>query len=167
MLKKQKKHNKDLICLVCTSRSPDPEISPNSLPSSQMPPFSERVVTIPIRSDTVRFSTVTRIVRSDTELYDTVLGVLNALQYGTPCNGLCATNEVCNNQSGIKIVEVRVRGKDYWTFEHCLQLCVYRMRTVRFPMRHGTHNLVKFEYVVIVRRERPTDGANTSKDDAR
>jgi hypothetical protein len=78
-------HNKDSTCPV-TSRSLDPEISPNSLSSSQMPPFSETIVAVPIRSYTVRLSTVTRTVRSDTELYDTVLGVLNAVQYGTPCN---------------------------------------------------------------------------------
>ena len=58
---------------------PDPEISPNSLSSPQMPPFSETIVTLPIRLDTVRFSTVTRTIRSDTELYDTVLGVFDAV----------------------------------------------------------------------------------------
>ncbi len=82
-------------------------------------------------------------------------------------NGLCATNEVCNIHSGIETVEVRVRGQDDWTLEHCIQLCVYRMSTVWFPMRHGTNNLFKFEYVVTVTRERPTDGTNTCKDDAR
>ena len=51
-----------------------------------MPPFSETVVTVPIRPDTVRFSTVTRTVRSDIKLYDTVPGVFNAVQYGTPYN---------------------------------------------------------------------------------
>jgi hypothetical protein len=51
-----------------------------------MPPSLETVVILPIRLDTVRFSTVTRIVRSDTELYDVVSGVVNAVQYGTPCN---------------------------------------------------------------------------------
>ena len=69
-----------------TSRSPDPEISPNLLSSPQIPPFSETVVTLPIRLDTVRFSTVRCIVRSDTELYNNVLGVFYAVQYGTPCN---------------------------------------------------------------------------------
>ena len=54
--------------------------------SSQIPQFSETTVIVPIRSDTVRFSIVPRIVRSDTELYDVVPGVLNAVQYGTPCN---------------------------------------------------------------------------------
>ena len=51
-----------------------------------MPQFPETLVTVPIRSDTVRFSIVTRNVRSDTELYDIVLGVFNTIQYGTPCN---------------------------------------------------------------------------------
>jgi hypothetical protein len=78
-------HNKDSICHV-TSRSPDPEISPNSLSSPQMLPSSETSITITIRSDTVRFGTVPRTVRSDTKLYDTVLGVFNAVQYGTSCN---------------------------------------------------------------------------------
>jgi hypothetical protein len=41
--------------------------------------------------------------------------------------------------------------------EQCLQFCVYRMRTVRFPMRHGTINLFKFEYIVTVTRVRPLD----------
>ncbi len=82
-------------------------------------------------------------------------------------NGLCATTRVSNSQSGIENVEVRVRGQDDWTLEHCLQLCVYCLKTVRFPMRHGTNKLFKFEYVVIATRERPTDGTNTSKDDAR
>ncbi len=82
-------------------------------------------------------------------------------------NGLCATNEVCNNQLGIETVEVRVRGQDDLNLEHCLQLCVYRLKTVWFPRRHGTNNLFKFEYVVTVTRERPTDDTNTSKGDAR
>ncbi len=59
-------------------------------------------------------------------------------------NGLCATTEVCNNQSGIETVEVRVRGHDDKAFEHCLQLCVYRMETVRFPMRHGSTELTTY-----------------------
>ena len=71
------KHKQDSICSV-TSRSIDPEISPNSLSSPQMPPFSETIVTVPIRANTVRFSTVPRTVRSDTELYDIV-----------PCYGTC------------------------------------------------------------------------------
>ena len=54
-----------------------------------MSPFSENVVTILIRSDTVRFSTVPRTVRSDTQLYDIVPGVFNTVQYGTPCNQNC------------------------------------------------------------------------------
>ncbi len=82
-------------------------------------------------------------------------------------NGLCATTEVCNSQSGIETVEVRVRGQDDWTLEHCLQFCVYRLRTVRFPMRHGANNLFKFEYIVTVTHERPTNGIHTSKDDVR
>ena len=51
-----------------------------------MPPFSETLFKVPIRSDTVRFITVPRIVRSDTKLYDSVPGVFNTVQYGTPCN---------------------------------------------------------------------------------
>ena len=51
-----------------------------------MPQFSETTVTIPIRSDTVRFSTVARTVRSDTKMYDNVPGVFNIVQYGTQCN---------------------------------------------------------------------------------
>jgi hypothetical protein len=82
-------------------------------------------------------------------------------------NGLCATTEVCNSQSGIETVEVRVRGQDDWTLEHCLQFCVYRLRTVRFPMRHEANNLFKFEYIVTVTHERPTNGIHTSKDDVR
>ena len=35
-------------------------------------------------------------------------------------NGLCATTEVCNSQSGIETLTVRVRGHDDWTLEHCL-----------------------------------------------
>ena len=50
-----------------------------------MPLCLETVVTVPVSSDTVRFNTVPRIVRSDTKLYDTVLGVFNAVHYGTPC----------------------------------------------------------------------------------
>ncbi len=78
-------------------------------------------------------------------------------------NGLCATNEVCNSQSGIETVEVRVRGQNDCTLEHCLQFCVYRLRTVRFPTRHGTNNLFKFEYVATVTRERPTNGIHTDR----
>jgi len=48
-------------------------------------------------------------------------------------NGLCATSEFCNYQLGIETVEVRVRGQNDWALEHGLQLCVYRLRTVRFP----------------------------------
>jgi len=56
-----------------------------------MLPFSETLLktqslTVPIRSDTVRFSTVPRIAHSDTEMYDTVPGVFNTVQYGTLCN---------------------------------------------------------------------------------
>ena len=51
-----------------------------------MTPFSETLASEPIRSDTARLSTVPRIVRSDKELYDTVPGVFNTVQYGTPCN---------------------------------------------------------------------------------
>ena len=51
-----------------------------------MPQFLEAVVTVPIRLDKVRFSTVQRTVRSPTEMYDTVPGVFNTVQYGTPCN---------------------------------------------------------------------------------
>ena len=82
-------------------------------------------------------------------------------------NGLCATTEVCNNQFGIETVEVRVRGHDDCTLEHCLRFCVYRLKTVRFPMRHGTNNLFKFKYDVTVTPERLTNGVNNSKDDAR
>ena len=52
----------------------------------------------------------------------------------------------------IEKVEVRVRGH-----KQCLEFCVYRLETVQFPMRHGTNNLFKFEYIVVVTRERPTD----------
>ncbi len=72
-------------------------------------------------------------------------------------NGLCATIEVCHNQSGIETIEVRVRDHNDWALEHCLQLCVYRLETVRFPIRHGANNLFKFEYIVTGTRERPTD----------
>ncbi len=75
-------------------------------------------------------------------------------------NGLCATTEVCNCQSRIETVEVRVLGHNDWALEHCLQFCAYRMRTVRFPMRYGTNNLFKFEYIVTVARELPTDDAH-------
>jgi hypothetical protein len=34
------------------------------------PPYSETLVTVPIRLETVRFCTVPRTVRFDTELYD-------------------------------------------------------------------------------------------------
>ncbi len=78
-------HDKVSICPV-TSRGLDPEISPNPLSSPQMPPFSETLVIEPMRSNTVRFSTVPRTVRSDTKLYNTVPNVFDAVQYGTPCN---------------------------------------------------------------------------------
>ena len=61
-------------------------MSPKSLSSPQMPQFLETIVTIPIRSDMVRISTVPRIVRSPVEMYDIVPGVFNTIQYGTPCN---------------------------------------------------------------------------------
>ena len=51
-----------------------------------MSPFSETVVTIPIRLDTARFNIVPRIVRSDNELYNILSGVFDAVQYVTPCN---------------------------------------------------------------------------------
>ena len=51
-----------------------------------MPQFSEKIVTVPICLDTIRFSTVPRTLRSDTKMYDDVLGVFNTVQYGTPCN---------------------------------------------------------------------------------
>ena len=53
-------------------------------------------------------------------------------------NGFCATTEVCNSQSGIESVEVRVRGHYDWTLEHYLQFCVYRLWTVRFS--HASRN---------------------------
>ena len=79
-------HNKDSIRPVI-SPIIDPEIL-NSLSFCQMPLFRETVVTVPIRADTVRFDIVPRTIvtiRSDTRLYDTVLGVFHAVQYGTPC----------------------------------------------------------------------------------
>jgi len=51
-----------------------------------MPPFSETSVTVPIYPDTVQFGTAPCTVRSDIELYNIVLGVFDAVQYGTPCN---------------------------------------------------------------------------------
>jgi hypothetical protein len=51
-----------------------------------MPQFSETLVTTTICSDTVRFNTVPRIVRSDTKMYDNVPGVFNTVLHGTPCN---------------------------------------------------------------------------------
>ena len=68
--------------------------------SSQIPQISEIVVIVPIRSDTIRVSTVPRtilspsitvpnIVRSPTEMYDIVPNVFNTVQYGTPCNTNC------------------------------------------------------------------------------
>jgi hypothetical protein len=78
-------HDKDSISPI-TSRDLDSEISPNPLSAPQMPPFSETSVTIPIRSDMVRFGTVPRTIRSDIELYNTVPGVFDAVHYGTPCN---------------------------------------------------------------------------------
>ena len=41
---------------------------------------------MPIRSDTVRFSTLPRTTRSDTERYNNAPSVFDAVQYGTPCN---------------------------------------------------------------------------------
>jgi hypothetical protein len=79
------KHDKDSIYPI-TSRGPDPEISPNPLSSPQMPPFSEKIVTVPIRSDTVRFDTVPRTIRSDIELYNIVPSVFDAVQYGMNIN---------------------------------------------------------------------------------
>ena len=72
-------------------------------------------------------------------------------------NGLCATNEVWNCQSGIETVEVHVRGKNDGALEDCLQLCVYHLEDGSFPMRHGTKKLFKFEYIVTMTRVRPTD----------
>ena len=48
--------------------------------------LSETIVTVPIRVDTVRFSTVLGIVRSDTKMYDNLPSMFDAVQYGTPCN---------------------------------------------------------------------------------
>ena len=65
-----------------------------------------------------------------------------------------------HRQSDIETVEVRIRGRMTRPISNTLyiQLCVYR---------HGTNKLFKFEYVVTVTRERPTDDAKTSKGDAR
>jgi hypothetical protein len=62
------------------------ELSPYSSSSSQIPLFSETVVILTVRSDTVRLSTVPRTVRDDTELYNTIPGALDAVQCGTTCN---------------------------------------------------------------------------------
>ena len=51
-----------------------------------MPTTLEGIVTVPIRSNMVRFSSVPHIVRSNTEMYGTVPSVFDAIQYGTPCN---------------------------------------------------------------------------------
>ena len=72
-------------------------------------------------------------------------------------HGLCATTEVCNCQSGIETVEVRVRVHNDWALDHCLHFCVYRLDDGLFPMRYGINNLFKFEYIVTVTRVRPTD----------
>ena len=74
-----KEHNKDSICLVIY-QNPDQEISPNTLSSS------ETIVTVSLRTYTVRFIIVPRTVRFDTELYDIVPSVFDVVQYGTPCN---------------------------------------------------------------------------------
>ena len=79
------KHNKESIC-PSVSRNPDQEISPKTLSSTQMSQIPEIVVTLPIRSNTVRVSTVPRTVLSPTEMYHTVPGVPNTVQYSTPCN---------------------------------------------------------------------------------
>ena len=70
----------------CRILKPDPELSPKSLSSFQMPQFSETIATIPMRSDSVRFDHVPHTVRSDAKLYDNVPGVFDAVQYGTPCS---------------------------------------------------------------------------------
>jgi hypothetical protein len=62
------------------------EKSPNPLSAPQMPPFSEKLVTIPIRSDTVRFGTAPRTIRSDIEFYNIVPCVFDAVQHGTSSN---------------------------------------------------------------------------------
>jgi hypothetical protein len=80
-----KNHNKDSICPVIYQK-PNQEISPNSLSTSQIPLFSKKVVIVPELTNTVRFSTISRIVRHDAELYNVVLGVLHAVQHGKPCN---------------------------------------------------------------------------------
>ena len=59
------------------------EKSPNPLSAPQMPPFSEKLVTVPIRLDTVRIGTVQRTIRYDIELYNTAPDVFDAVQYGT------------------------------------------------------------------------------------
>jgi hypothetical protein len=66
-----KNHNKDSICLVIY-QNPDQEISPNTLSSS------ETIVTVSLRTYTVRFIIVPRTVRFDTELYDIVPSVFDA-----------------------------------------------------------------------------------------
>ena len=77
------KHNKESIC-PSVSQNPDQEISPKTLSSTQMSQIPEIVVTVPIRLNTVRVSTVPRTVLS--KKYHTVPGVSNTVQYSTPCN---------------------------------------------------------------------------------
>ena len=67
-------------------QKPDKEISPNSLSISQIPLFSKTIVTVHVPTDTVRISTVSCDVRSNTKLYDTIPSVFDAVQYETPCN---------------------------------------------------------------------------------
>ncbi len=51
--------------------------------------------------------------------------------------GLCATTEVCNRQSRIEIVQVRVQGKNDWALEHCLQFCVYRLKPGLYDFKNS------------------------------
>jgi len=62
-------HNNDSICHV-VFQSLDPELSPKSLLSFQMPQFLETVAIVPMRSQLVRFDTIPRTVRSDTKLHE-------------------------------------------------------------------------------------------------
>jgi hypothetical protein len=98
--------------------------------------------------------------------YKSLIYGTGTVPYGTVCYrtvpvygfyGLCATIEVCNSQLGKETVEERVRGQNDRALEHCQQLYVYRLEDGSFPMRHGTNNLFKFEYIVTMTRVRLAD----------
>ena len=76
------KHNKDSICPVL-SRGPNQEISPNSLSSPQMPPFSKTIVIVPIPYVHIRYDSVPYHVLYVPILNRTILYHVCSMPYNT------------------------------------------------------------------------------------